>query len=67
MALIITPDEPNLYASHIPDIRLTENEFNLIVYCLEQQWSEFNSDEIKDGSSILKKLSEITEIDDDSK
>ncbi len=41
--------------------------FNLIVYCLEQQWSEFNSDEIKDGASILKKLSEITEIDDDSK
>tara|TARA_B100000131_G_C17870751_1_gene514138 strand:+ start:253 stop:456 length:204 start_codon:yes stop_codon:yes gene_type:complete len=67
MALIITPDEPNLYASHTPDIRLTENEFNLIVYCLEQQWSEFNSDEIKDGASILKKLSEITEIDDDSK
>ena len=67
MALIITPDEPNLYASHTPDIRLTENEFNLIVYCLEQQWSEFIPDEIKDVKSILRKLSEITEVDDDSK
>tara|TARA_B100000427_G_scaffold49690_1_gene37649 strand:- start:10112 stop:10306 length:195 start_codon:yes stop_codon:yes gene_type:complete len=64
MALIITPDEPNLYASHI---KLNENEFNLIAYCLEQQWSEFTPDEDKDGQSILRKLSEITEVDDDNK
>ena len=48
-------------------IYLKGYEYDLLLYCLEQQWSEFDSDEIKDGASILKKLSEITEIDDDSK
>ena len=62
MALIITPDEPNLYASHTPDIRLTENEFNLIVYCLEQQWSEFSIDEAKDADNIIDKLSKLTDV-----
>ena len=57
--LIITPDEPNLYADHV---RLTEDEYNLIVYCLEQQLSEFNKDEQNDANSIIDKLSTITEV-----
>ena len=46
-------------------VTLTENEYNLIVYCIEQQMYEFNKEEYEDSSSIINKLSQITEIDDD--
>ena len=42
---------------------LTENEYNLIVYCLEQQMYEFNSDEQNDANNIVIKLSNIVEED----
>ena len=42
-------------------ITLTENEYNLVVYCIEQQMYEFNKEEYEDSSSIIKKLSQITE------
>ena len=55
MPVIITEDIT-------PDnITLTENEYNLIVYCIEQQMYEFNKEEYEDSSSIIKKLSQITE------
>ena len=42
-------------------ITLTENEYNLVVYCIEQQMIEFNKEEYEDSASIIKKLSQITE------
>jgi len=42
-------------------ITLTENEYNLVVYCIEQQMYEFNKEEHEDSASIIKKLSQITE------
>ena len=42
-------------------ITLTVNEYNLVVYCIEQQMYEFNKEEYEDSSSIIKKLSQITE------
>ena len=37
-------------------MRLTKNEYNLIVYCLEQQMYEFNDDEQNDANNIITKL-----------
>ena len=55
MPVIITEDIT-------PDnITLTENEYNLVVYCIEQQMYEFNKEEYEDSSSNIKKLSQITE------
>ena len=42
---------------------LSENEYNLIVYCLEQQMYEFTPDEQKDADNIVNKLSEYVTID----
>ena len=44
------------------NITLTENEYNLIVYCIEQQMYEFNKEEYEDSYSIINKLSQITEV-----
>ncbi len=56
MPVIITEDIT-------PDnITLTENEYNLVVYCLEQQMYEFNNEEYEDSYSIINKLSQITEV-----
>ena len=56
MPVIITEDIT-------PDnITLTENEYNLIVYCIEQQMYEFNKEEYEDSYSIINKLSQITEV-----
>ena len=43
-------------------ITLTEDEYNLIVYCIEQQMYEFNKEEYEDSYSIINKLSQITEV-----
>ena len=48
----ITPDK----------ITLTENEYNLVVYCIEQQMYQFNNEEYEDSYSIINKLSQITEV-----
>ena len=56
MPVIITEDIT-------PDnITLTENEYNLVVYCIEQQMYEFNKEEYEDSYSIINKLSQITEV-----
>ena len=56
MPVIITEDIT-------PDnITLAENEYNLIVYCIEQQMYEFNKEEYEDSYSIINKLSQITEV-----
>ena len=48
----ITPDK----------ITLTENEYNLVLYCLENHFSEFNKEEYEDAFSIINKLDQITEV-----
>ena len=42
-------------------LNLTENEYNLVVYCLEQQMYEFNKDEQNDANNIVIKLSNLVE------
>ena len=37
-------------------------ENDLLLYCLEQQWSEFSIDEAKDADNIIDKLSKLTEV-----
>ena len=36
-------------------MNLTENEYNLVVYCLEQQMYEFNKDGQNDANNIVMK------------
>ena len=42
---------------------LSENEYNLIVYCLEQQLYEFTEEEREDANNIVVKLSEHVTVD----
>ena len=42
---------------------LSENEYNLVVYCLEQQLYEFTPDERIDANNIVVKLSEHVTVD----
>ena len=42
---------------------LSENEYNLIVYCLEQQMYEFTPDEQNDANDIVIKLSEHVTVE----
>tara|TARA_B100000029_G_scaffold37956_2_gene35690 strand:+ start:1006 stop:1200 length:195 start_codon:yes stop_codon:yes gene_type:complete len=56
MPVIITEDIT-------PDnITLTENEYNLVLYCLENHFSEFNKEEYEDAFSIINKLNQIKEV-----
>ena len=48
----ITPDK----------ITLTENEYNLVLYCFENHFSEFNKEEYEDAFSIINKLNQIKEV-----
>ena len=43
-------------------IYLKGYEYELLLYCLEQQWSEFSIDEAKDADNIIDKLSKLTEV-----
>lgn len=43
---------------------LHDNEYNLILYCLEQQWDEFNKEEREDSYNIITKLSKYVEQND---
>tara|TARA_B100000287_G_C20045149_1_gene548050 strand:+ start:284 stop:472 length:189 start_codon:yes stop_codon:yes gene_type:complete len=43
-------------------IYLKGYEYDLLLYCLEQQWSEFSIDEAKDADNIIDKLSKLTEV-----
>ena len=42
---------------------LSENEYNLIRYCLEQQLYEFTEEEREDANNIVVKLSEHVTLD----
>ena len=43
---------------------LTDNEYNLVLYCLEQQWDEFNKEEKKDANNVITKLVKYVEQND---
>lgn len=42
---------------------LSENEYNLICYCLEQQLNEFTPEQRNDANNIVVKLSEHVTLD----
>ena len=42
---------------------LSENEYKLICYCLEQQLYEFTPEEREDANNIVVKLSEHVTLD----
>ena len=40
----------------------TEDQRNLIIWCLEQMWLDFNPQEEQDASNIMELVSKMTEI-----
>ncbi len=58
------PSMPVIITDEItPDkITLTEHEYNLVLYCLENHFSEFNKEEYEDAFSIINKLNQIKEV-----
>ena len=40
----------------------TEDQRNLMIWCLEQMWLDFNPQEEDDAASVIKKLREITDF-----
>ena len=43
-------------------IKLTEDEYDLVVWSLEQMWLDFDPQSEDDAASVIKKLKEITEF-----
>ena len=43
-------------------MKLTEEEYNLIVWSLEQMWLDFDPQSEDDAASVIKKLREITDF-----
>ena len=43
-------------------MKLTEYEYDLVVWSLEQMWLDFNPQEEDDAASVIKKLREITDF-----
>tara|TARA_B100000902_G_scaffold83817_1_gene88362 strand:- start:420 stop:614 length:195 start_codon:yes stop_codon:yes gene_type:complete len=64
MALIITPDEPNLYSSAptIPSY-FSREEYDVIVKCITHSQFHQTEDEQKLLKTILNKVSDLTEAD----
>ena len=43
-------------------MKLTEDEYNLVVWSLEQMWLDFDPQSEDDAASVIKKLREITDF-----
>ena len=43
-------------------MKLTEDEYNLVVWSLEQMWLEFDPQSEEDAHNAITKLKEMTEI-----
>ena len=43
-------------------MKLTENEYDLVVWSLEQMWLDFDPQSEDDAASVIKKLKKITEF-----
>ena len=42
--------------------KLTENEYDIVVWSLEQMWLDFDPQSEDDAASVIKKLREITDF-----
>lgn len=42
--------------------KLTEDEYDLVVWSLEQMWLDFNPQEEQDAHNIMELVSKMTEI-----
>ena len=40
----------------------TEDQRNLIIWCLEQMWLDFNPQEEQDAHNIIELVSKLTEV-----
>lgn len=45
---------------------LTLDEYDLINFCLEQMWSDFNDDEVNDAENIIDKIAYFTDTEEDT-
>ena len=43
-------------------MKFTEDQRNLIIWCLEQMWLDFNPQEEQDAHNIIELVSKMTEI-----
>ena len=43
-------------------MKLTENEYDLVVWSLEQMWLDFNPQEEQDAHNIIEMVSKMTEV-----
>ena len=43
-------------------MKFTENEYDLIIWSLEQMWLDFDPQSEDDATSVIKKLREITDF-----
>ena len=42
--------------------KFTEDQRNLIIWCLEQMWLDFNPQEEQDAHNIIELVSKMTEV-----
>jgi hypothetical protein len=43
-------------------MKLTESEYDIVVWSLEQMWLDFDPQSEDDAASVIKKLREITDF-----
>ncbi len=43
-------------------MKFTEDQRNLIIWCLEQMWLDFNPQEEQDAHNIIEMVSKMTEV-----
>ena len=43
-------------------MKLTESEYDIVVWSLEQMWLDFDPQSEDDATSVIKKLREITDF-----
>ena len=43
-------------------MKFTEDQRNLIIWCLEQMWLDFNPQEEQDAHDVMELVSKMTEV-----
>ena len=43
-------------------MKFTEDQRNLIIWCLEQMWLDFNPQEEQDAHNIMEMVSKMTDV-----
>lgn len=46
------------------NFKLTENQYNLIVHCLELEMPHFTTDEMNDANSIVRNISNYVTVEE---